>query len=534
MPRTTLFSLIKRAAAAGWDAERHDRDVTELVEAASVSRLSRRRLLGAGVGAVAAMSLAACGSDDNETVSPSEARVAVVGAGLSGLVCAYRLKQAGVNATVFEASNRTGGRTYTGRGMLPEAVTTELGGEFIDTDHETLLGLVEEFDLDLVDLAAEVRSGQDPQTWFLNGREVKVADLARRFQPVARRMAATMRQAKYSKSRFAQIDAMSITQWLDGADDLDPVLRTALLESYRSEFGLEPEEQSVFNLLYLIDFEDPNLFRIYGESDERYRIRQGNDSVATALARQLSGQVRTGATLQAVAPGATNRSLKLTVRQDSSTREDDYDHVVLALPFSTLRMADLSKLPLSKTKRRAIDELGYGTHTKLIGAFRGRPWQTVSNKTGAVFTDNGLQYVWETSTGQRGNTGVLTNFLGGKAGIAAASGTPEAQFRRALPLLDQVFPRTSAQYIEDSALRFAWTDNPYSKGSYACYKPGQWSFQGHEGERVGNLHFCGEHTSEDFQGFMEGAAETGARAAREVLDALGLKSASQRRQLATA
>src|SRR6185503_11355625 len=308
MPRTPLFSLLKRAAAAGWDAERHDREVTELIEAASSARLSRRRLLSAGIGAVAAMSLAACGSDDEPTPSPSDVRVAVVGAGLAGLVCAYRLKQAGVNAMVFEANNRIGGRTYTARGMLPDGVTTELGGEFIDTNHETLLGLVDEFDLDLVDLAAEVKSGQEPQTWFLNGREVKVADLARRFQPVARRMAATMRQAKYSKSRFAQIDAMSITQWLDAADDLDPVLRTALLESYRSEFGLEPEEQSVFNLLYLIDFEDPNLFRIYGESDERYRIRQGNDSVATALARQLSGQVRTGATLQAVAPGATNRS----------------------------------------------------------------------------------------------------------------------------------------------------------------------------------------------------------------------------------
>ena len=218
---------------------------------------------------------------------------------------------------------------------------------------------------------------------------------------------------------------MSITEWLDDADDLDPVLRTALLESYRSEYGLEPEEQSVFNLLSLIDFEDPNLFRIYGESDERYRIRQGNDSVATALARKLSGQVRTGA-MVALAPGTSGRGFNLTFQQIGGTRDQEFDHVVLALPFSTLRNTDLGKLSLPATKRRAIAELGYGTHTKLIGAFRGRPWQTLANKTGAVFTDNGLQYVWETSTGQRGNTGVLTNFLGGKAGIAAGSGDAES------------------------------------------------------------------------------------------------------------
>jgi monoamine oxidase len=529
MPRTTLFALLKRAAASAQDANTRNRDPAELIEAASATRPSRRRLLTASAGAVAAMSLAAACSSDEEAPPPSDASVAIVGAGLAGLVCAHRLKRAGVNATIYEASNRTGGRTYTARNMLPEGVTTELGGEFIDTNHETLLGLVDEFGFDLVDLAAEVKSSQEPATWFINGREVKIADLARRFQPLARRMAAAMRQARYSKTRFAQLDALSITEWLDEADDLDGVLRTALLESYRSEYGLEPEEQSVFNLLSLIDFEEPNLFKIYGASDERYRIRQGNDAVAGAIAKNLASQIRTGATLQAVAPGTTGRRLKLTVREDGSSRDAEYDHVVLALPFSTLRNADLSRLPLSKTKRRAIAELGYGTHTKLIGAFRGRPWQSVSNKTGACFTDNGLQYVWETSTGQRGNTGVLTNFLGGKAGVAAGTGDIEARFRRALPLLDQVFPGTAQQYVADSALRFAWTDNPYSKGSYACPKPGQWAFFDHMAERSGTLHFCGEHTSEDFQGFMEGAAETGARAAREVLEGLGLKSAVERR-----
>jgi monoamine oxidase len=412
--------------------------------------------------------------------------------------------------------------------MLPEGVTTELGGEFIDTNHQTMLRLVEEFGLDLVDLRQTVKPGQQTATWFIGGQVVRETDLARRFAPLARRMAATMKQAEYSKSRFAALDAMSITQWLDEVGrDVDPVIRTALLESYRSEFGLEPEEQSVFNLLTLIDFKDPETFRVYGESDETYRIRQGNDAVAAALARHLSGQVHTGATLVALAPGASGRRLRLTVQRAASTQDEEYDHVVLGLPFSTLRQADLSKLELPKIKRRAIDELGYGTHTKLIGAFEGRPWQTLSNRTGSLFSDNGLQFVWETSAGQPGNTGVLTNFLGGRAGVAAGSGAAEAQFRRALPLLDQVFSHTSQSYIGGSALRFAWTDNRFSRGSYACYKPGQWSFSGHEGARVGNLHFCGEHTSEDFQGFMEGAAASGERAAREVLSALGLKRAAR-------
>jgi monoamine oxidase len=67
-----------------------------------------------------------------------------------------------------------------------------------------------------------------------------------------------------------------------------------------------------------------------------------------------------------------------------------------------------------------------------------------------------------------------------------------------------------------------WPSYEHVKGSYASYKVGQWEFFGTEGAREGNQHFCGEHCSEDFQGFMEGGAETGAMVAAEVLDDLGI------------
>jgi hypothetical protein len=76
-----------------------------------------------------------------------------------------------------------------------------------------------------------------------------------------------------------------------------------------------------------------------------------------------------------------------------------------------------------------------------------------------------------------------------------------------------------------------WPTYPHSKGSYACYKPGQWSFWSTEGERIGNLHFCGEHTSLDFQGYMEGAAETGSRAAGEILETLEVTPSAVHRGL---
>ena len=79
-----------------------------------------------------------------------------------------------------------------------------------------------------------------------------------------------------------------------------------------------------------------------------------------------------------------------------------------------------------------------------------------------------------------------------------------------------------AAYLANSAVRQHWPTMPFALGSYACYRPGQAAFSGSEGVAEGRLHFCGEHTSVDFQGYMEGGAESGARAAREILVDLGL------------
>jgi monoamine oxidase len=77
--------------------------------------------------------------------------------------------------------------------------------------------------------------------------------------------------------------------------------------------------------------------------------------------------------------------------------------------------------------------------------------------------------------------------------------------------------------VAGSAVRMHWPTQPFTRGSYTCYRPGQWSFWTLEGVREGPVHFCGEHTSPEFQGWMEGGAETGGRVAKEILDDFGIK-----------
>ena len=130
---------------------------------------------------------------------------------------------------------------------------------------------------------------------------------------------------------------------------------------------------------------------------------------------------------------------------------------------------------------------------------------------------------WETSRAQNGTAGVLTNFTGGAEGLAVGRGTPAERATELASRLDTVFRGISTHHRPHEAVRFHWPTNPWTRGSYACYRTGQiTAFGGAEGEREGGVFFAGEHTSSDFQGFMEGACESGERAAREILEAMGI------------
>jgi monoamine oxidase len=283
----------------------------------------------------------------------------------------------------------------------------------------------------------------------------------------------------------------------------------------------------VFNLFQLIDFKTPESLRLFGESDERFHIRTGSDTLTTLLAEAVAEQLRTGMRLVAVSQRA-DATYRLTFERGTARVERDAEHVILAIPFSLLRHVEL-RLELPPVKRRVITELGYGTNAKLLGQYAARLWRSVHNANGTVYTDNGLQSLWDAVRGQEGTVGSLTTFLGGKSGVQIGAGTPEARVPETLPRSEAIFPGTAATYCPGHALRMHWPSAPFALGSYAAYRrsyatyrPGQTAFEGIEGRRVGNLHFCGEHTAVIFQGLMEGACATRAFVAQAVLHDLGL------------
>ncbi len=520
MARTRLFGQLRRIAAralAEHLPERLDVDVGR-------AHLTRRELTWGTAQLAVASALGGCG-DDRSGKRPGGERVAVVGAGIAGLHCAYRLQQSGVDVTVYEASQRVGGRMFTARDKAYDGQVFELGGELIDTNHATLFALAEELEIRLDDRLADETI--QPDVWFVGGEEIAEAVIVEQFTAVTPAMvdAATAADNEEDDTAFNQLDATPLADWLDqNVPDSDYAALNAVLNAaYRGEFGLETSRQSALNLLYLIGADEPDPFRIFGESDERYHAREGSDAFPTRLADKLAkGTLQLGSKLIRVTGGGDRGfTLEIVDVVKSTKSEEQFDHVVLAMPYSVLRKVKLD-VPLSDLKQRIINELGYGTNAKVMGAFETRVWRDEHQKSGTVTTDADLQQAWDSSIGQPGPRGILTNFLGGDAGAAVGEPDPEEYYTGLLTDLELIFPGVTAAYRADSARRMHWPSYEFTLGSYTCYQPGQWSFWTHEGEREGNLHFCGEHTSADFQGWMEGGAETGALVAAEILGDLGL------------
>lgn len=468
-----------------------------------------------------------------EQPGAADPQVLVVGAGLAGLTAAYRLHAQGVAVRVIDAQSRVGGRCYTLRGHFPDKQVVELGGELVDTPHVAVQALCREFAIELDDLLGTEDPSLDKAVFHFGGRKYTEPEICAAFRPVITRLEADLAGKPDDISyrdpgALAALDRVTLASWLSEVG-VSGWFRSLLDVAYTTEYGLEPAEQSALNLLWLIRPSCPP-FDIFGDSDERFHVRGGNDRMVTALARPIESTFVLGTKLEAVSRRADGY-FEVSLRRDGTSTTLVAPHLVLALPFTLLREVRMD-VDLPAVKRRAIAELGYGTNAKLMVGFGSRPWRTTYQSAGEVFTDVGFQCVWETSRAQDGKAGVLTNFTGGHYGVEVGQGSPGEQAFRLVSGLERVFPGIAGARGGAPEVRFHWPTHEWVKGSYGCYKPGQrTAFRGAEGERVGRLHFAGEHCSMHFQGFMEGAVETGEATAKAILADLGVRAARQPQRL---
>ncbi|MEO6952508.1 MAG: NAD(P)/FAD-dependent oxidoreductase [Polyangia bacterium] len=434
--------------------------------------MRRRDFLGSSAGLLGAALLAGCGN------GAAEDDVAIVGGGLAGLTAAYRLKQLGTMATVYEGSARLGGRVLTDRTSFLEGQHAELGGERIDSTHATILALCKELAVEVVD---STPGGID--LYPVGGALLTPAEAQAALAPIQAAL-------ESARDNAVALDALSLAAWLDsiGASGAG---RTLFELAATAKYGLDPDALGISNLL------------LRPLSDERFRISAGSDSLVGRLAAALlPGQVVLRHRLLAVAPRTDGR-----IRCTFDTGGDAVDviarRVVLALPFSTLRTCALS-VELPSVQRQAIAELGYGTGNKVAYGFFSRFW-TEAGDSGTTLGDLGWQTTRDASLSQAGSSGILVNQVGGQRGIDSASSDRTSELTTFATQLDTLIPGAVAQSSGTSSTA-AWPTAPFSLGSVSAFLPGQaTAFSGALAAASRNVYFCGEHTAGVAAGTMEGA-----------------------------
>jgi monoamine oxidase len=526
MAHTPFFQVLRRVARDARESELADIELESLNERRSASVYTRRQFIGRTGLAAAAIG----GAPLLRAAKPSasSARVVVVGAGLAGLTCAYRLKQAGVDATIYEANSRVGGRCRTLRNFFEQAQIAEHGGELIDQGHTSIRQLAQELRLPLDNLLAAEPNGAEPFFHFDGGRysyREATRDLKAIWQTVHRDLSAASYPTLYNNftPRGQQLDQMSIRDWI-GANvpgGIASPLGQLLDVGYTIEYGAESSQQSALNLLYLLGYNSPGQFNLFGASNEKYHVRGGNDRIVSTLAFVLAAQIQLSHALIAVKRTAAG-GYELTFQTGAVTKQVAADKVVFALPFSILNdSVDLTQSEFSALKRTAIQELPMGSNSKLNVQFSQRQWVALGGN-GDSFSDSGYQASWEVSRDQPGTAGILVGYSGGAYADTLGQGTALSQANTFLTQVEPVFPGIT-QHFNGKVAVDVWRDDAFTRGSYSYWKVGQYTkFAGIEGVKEGNAHFCGEHTSIDSQGYLNGAVETGERVANEVTADLGV------------
>jgi monoamine oxidase len=438
----------------------------------------------------------------------------IVGAGMAGLTCALDLRDAGANVVVLEAGDRPGGRVRTV--TFDDGRWVETGGEWIDTAHLNVQALLKRFSLRPVGDAPpwwEREAGwiDDDSNGLRPSREVWLedghvrADFAT-FDHLVTMLARGIPDSArpYEHPDAAAVDARS------GADLFDDLgikgfARFFLTAAIRFEYACEPDQISALMLAQqrAIELSEEHAFGMVRSQ----RVSGGLSRLAEAMAEELGGDaVRYGQPLMRLDHGRT----AIVARTENGTVEAD--HVVLACAPPPLRAVAFDP-PLPDALAAAIASIGLGAVTKTFVRYPQRTWTfpwAISRRF------NWRAY--DATEDQPGAAGVLDAYIGGDPARELDAAHPEEHDR-----VDAV--RTEIEHCVPSlagsalgGLSRSWQADPRYGGAFSLWGPGQVTSHWHTfREPHGRIHIAGEHAS-TVCGYVEGAVESGHRAAAEVLD----------------
>ncbi|WP_066798028.1 flavin monoamine oxidase family protein [Sphingomonas soli] len=448
-------------------------------------------------------------------------RVAIIGGGIAGLSALHHLREAGVDAHVYEGRNRTGGRMFTHRSG---DWTFEVGGQLVNTDHYDMQGLARRFGVPLVDRKADPHN----TLTLANGRLLSEAELAQGLRGIAAQIGKDADLLDRHPGRISKaIDAISIHDYLERHAGLihEPWARQLLEATSRTEYGVEPDRASAIGLIFNLPTVDGERVEVLGGSDERYVIQGGSSALIEAMTAHYADRIETGKRLARIE--RRGAGVRLGFHDGTAA---DADTVIVTVPAPLMRQIDF-RLPLPAAWRAFIAEMELGSNEKVQSGTSATPWKGPMGIGGEVWqTDakDGWALGWDGSVHhEHAVSPVWTWFLGGDEVRDAQALAPSALAAKfaasAAPAIPGLIEAATGPFA-----RTNWHAQALTLGAYVNYAPGQLSRFAHllyidsdnPAERqvasAGRVWFAGEHLSDAFPGYMNGAAETGRMAAEAI------------------
>jgi monoamine oxidase len=433
----------------------------------------------------------------------------VVGAGLSGLLCARRLTEAGASVRVIEARPRVGGRLWNGR--VGDALV-DLGGHWLSVGQPRLLALAAELGVATVAQRRDGRAvqGDGGRAHGLFGQlfaQLRVAFAQwRAVRRIGRMMRAIPPEAPAEAAGAAALDAIALGPWLAGTIG-NPVARARIAMHAELVFAADPAGLSLLAYLARLGttggFAPPGPDLPGGGRDHRFV--GGAESLARGLAGPLGDAVELGAPVEAIAPDGTS----LIVRGPAGRHAAR--HVVLAVPPS---LASRIAAGLPEPIRRLAAATQRGSVVKCFAAYDRAFWRD-AGLSGEAYRPRGTVRAVVDASAPGGGTPVLLAFVVGTAATAWHARDPQGRRREVLDTLAALFgepARAPLDYLEAD-----WAIDPWSAGCVAGTPPGALIPGATWRGAHGRIHLAGAEAAVQWPGYMEGAIEAGERAAGAVI-----------------
>jgi monoamine oxidase len=454
------------------------------------------------------------------TTSPR--KVIVIGAGLAGLAAAYELVAAGHDVTVLEARLRPGGRVYTLRSPFADGLYADAGAiSFSNSRH--IRRYVDEFKLQVEPL----RIGSVASLYHLRGKRLAVEqgkslDWPFNLTAEERKLGLGRMLLKYFAPGIAigdptgpgfqlgdlvRHDRVTVAEFLgsQGASSEAIALLSAAVP-----FGYGWSTGSALHRL----ISDLALF--FAVRPSSLVFTGGSDALPRAFAGALRERIYYGAPVVKILQQSDR--VRIVFQQGGAERVLEADRAICAVPCPLLRKIEISPA-LPARKRQILEQLAYTPVTRIFLQARRRFWEDQGHG-GSAFTDLPIQIVSEQPFAQsaiQGPRAILETHCKGTEAVRIGALDQAAQFAFVVEHLEKVHPGFGG-FLEGGT-SVAWGADPWAGGAYAEWKPGQLTDWLPELARPeGRLHFAGEHTAL-LGRTMEGALESGNRAAREVGEA---------------